>query len=90
MCKSSFHFNWGKSINGLGFNPLGKYTKYVCKIVYKVICVICTLVLHDPHKTFQVDSKNTFCYLYWQICVDSKVGNSWFDHDNTYIYIMCM
>ncbi len=52
MCKSSFHSSWGKSINGLGFNPLGRYTKYVCKIVSKVICVLCTMVLHDPHKTF--------------------------------------
>jgi hypothetical protein len=23
-------------------------------------------------------------------CVDAEIGNSWFDHDNTYIYKMCM
>jgi hypothetical protein len=76
MCKSSFHYSWGKSINVLGFNPLGRYTKDVCKIVFEVICVLCTLVLHDPDKTFHVDSKNTFLLFVLANCVDAEIGNS--------------
>jgi hypothetical protein len=57
-----FHSNWGKSLNGLGFNPLGRDLSILWCIVVHKLQSCSTLFLH-VHKLHVYSLDGNWCYI---------------------------